>query len=175
MLVQGAPFEFDDQCLKAILFLKQKLVSAPIIVAPDWNFPFELMCDASDYAIGAVLGQKRERTFQVIDECLKHSYYTRVGLSFSRLFYINYVVFVVRSLIWCLVWMQVYWSEKSSCWKHVLEQWGSEQGSDCHVATLQRRDVSSRSAPYNLKYEWFRNRGIERGTNEGTEFQSRVT
>ena len=38
-------------------------------------------------------------------------------------------------------------------------EWGSEQGSDCHVATLQRRDVSSRSAPYYLKYEWFRNQG----------------
>ena len=38
----------------------------PIIVAPDWNLPFKLMCDASDYAIGAILGQKRERTFQVI-------------------------------------------------------------------------------------------------------------
>ena len=66
LLVQGAPFEFDDQCLQAFLFLKQKLVSAPIVVAPDWNLPFELMCDASDYAIEAVLGQKRDRTFQVI-------------------------------------------------------------------------------------------------------------
>ena len=66
MLVQGAPFEFDDQCLKAFLCLKHKLVSAPIVVAPDWNLPFELICDASDYAIGVVLGQKRERTFKVI-------------------------------------------------------------------------------------------------------------
>ena len=66
LLVQGAPFEFDNQCLKAFLFLKEKLVSVPIVVASDWNLPFELMCDASDYAIGAVLGQKRERTFQVI-------------------------------------------------------------------------------------------------------------
>ena len=80
---------------------------------------------------------------EIIDECLRHSYYTRVGLSFSRLFYINYIVFVVRSLIWCMVWMQVYWSEKSSCWKQVLEQWGSEQGSDCHVATSPRRDVAT--------------------------------
>ena len=38
--------------------LKDKLISAPIVVAPDWSFPFELMCNASDYAIGAVLGQK---------------------------------------------------------------------------------------------------------------------
>ena len=66
LLVQGAPFEFDDQCLKAFLFRKEKLVSAPIVVAPDWNLPLKLMCDASDYPIGAILGQKRERTFQVI-------------------------------------------------------------------------------------------------------------
>ena len=66
LLVQGEPFEFDDQCLQAFLFLKQKLVSAPIVVASDWNLPFELMYDASNYAIGAVLGQKRDITFQVI-------------------------------------------------------------------------------------------------------------
>ena len=42
------------------------MVSAPIVVAPDWDLPFELMCDASDYAIGVVLGKKRERIFQVI-------------------------------------------------------------------------------------------------------------
>ena len=41
-------------------------MSAPIIVAPNWNLPFELVCDMSDYAIRAILGQKRERTFQVI-------------------------------------------------------------------------------------------------------------
>ena len=66
LLVQGAPFEFDDQCLQAFLLLKEKFVSAPIVVALNWNLPFELMCDAIDYAIEAVLGQKRERTFQVI-------------------------------------------------------------------------------------------------------------
>ena len=41
-------------------------MSAPIIVAPNWNLPFELVCDMSNYAIRAILGQKRERTFQVI-------------------------------------------------------------------------------------------------------------
>ena len=66
LLVQRAPFEFDDSCLQAFLFLKQNLVLAPIVVAPDWNFPFELMCDLNDYAIGAMLGQKRDITFQVI-------------------------------------------------------------------------------------------------------------
>ena len=52
--------------MRAFSVLKDKLVSTPIVVAPDWSFAFELMCDASDYAIGAVLGQKRERIFQVI-------------------------------------------------------------------------------------------------------------
>ena len=66
LLVQGIPFEFDSHCLHAFTVLKDKLISAPIVVAPDWSFPFELMCDASDYAIGAVLGQKREKIFQVI-------------------------------------------------------------------------------------------------------------
>ena len=66
LLVQGFPFEFDSQCLHAFSVLKDKLVSAPIVVAPGWSFPFELMCDASDFAIGAVLGQKREKIFQVI-------------------------------------------------------------------------------------------------------------
>ena len=52
--------------MQAFSILKDRLVSAPIVVAPDWDLPFELMCDASDFAIGAVLGQKRERIFQVI-------------------------------------------------------------------------------------------------------------
>ena len=66
LLVQGTPFEFNAQCMRAFSVLKDKLVSIPIVVAPDWAFPFELMCDAGDYTIGAVLGQKRERIFQVI-------------------------------------------------------------------------------------------------------------
>ena len=49
--------------MRAFSVLKDKLVSTPIVVAPDWAFPFELMCDVSDYVIGAVLGKKRERIF----------------------------------------------------------------------------------------------------------------
>ena len=66
LLVQGTPFDFDEQCVQAFSILKDRLVSTPIVVAPDWDLPFELMCDTSDYAIGAVLGHKRERIFQVI-------------------------------------------------------------------------------------------------------------
>ena len=63
LLVQETPFVFDEQCLQAFSTLKDKLVSTPIVVAPNWNLPFELMCNVSDYVIGAVLRQKRERIF----------------------------------------------------------------------------------------------------------------
>ncbi|XP_015954414.1 uncharacterized protein LOC107478794 [Arachis duranensis] len=43
-----------------------KLVSAPIIAAPNWNLPFKLMCDASDYAIGAVLRKRQDKLIHVI-------------------------------------------------------------------------------------------------------------
>ena len=57
---------FDTQCLQAFETLKAKLVTAPVISAPDWTLPFELMCDASDHAIGAVLGQRHNKLLHVI-------------------------------------------------------------------------------------------------------------
>ena len=56
LLAKDAPFEFDDECLSAFQILKKALISAPIIQPPNWLLPFEIMCDASDYAVGAVLG-----------------------------------------------------------------------------------------------------------------------
>ncbi|CAN6695303.1 unnamed protein product [Malus baccata var. baccata] len=53
-------------CHDAFNKLKDLLTSAPIITAPDWTLPFELMCDASDYAVGAVLGQRRDKLPHVI-------------------------------------------------------------------------------------------------------------
>ncbi|GJY51153.1 reverse transcriptase domain-containing protein [Tanacetum coccineum] len=52
-----APFVFSQDCIDAFETLKTKLTEAPILVIPNWNLPFKLMCDASDFAIGTVLGQ----------------------------------------------------------------------------------------------------------------------
>ncbi|GJV89722.1 reverse transcriptase domain-containing protein [Tanacetum coccineum] len=60
------PFEFNDECQKAFKILKEKLTCAPVIVSPNWNLPFKLMCDASDFAVGAVLGQKGGKNFHPI-------------------------------------------------------------------------------------------------------------
>ncbi|GJT45631.1 reverse transcriptase domain-containing protein [Tanacetum coccineum] len=66
LLEKDTPFKFDDECQKAFELLKEKLTCAPVIVSPNWNLPFELMCDASDFAVGAVLGQKDGKFFHPI-------------------------------------------------------------------------------------------------------------
>jgi hypothetical protein len=52
LLAKDVPFEFDDECLRSFEILNKALISAPIIQPPDWSLPFEIMCDASDYAVG---------------------------------------------------------------------------------------------------------------------------
>ncbi|GJZ43515.1 reverse transcriptase domain-containing protein [Tanacetum coccineum] len=66
LLEKNTPFIFSEECIQAFQTLKKKLTEAPILIAPDWDQPFELMCDASDYAIGAVLGQRIEKHFRPI-------------------------------------------------------------------------------------------------------------
>ncbi|KAM6549555.1 hypothetical protein CsatB_021231 [Cannabis sativa] len=66
LLASGVPFEFGKDCLEAFQILKEKLISAPIVTTPNWELPFEIMCDASDYAIGAVLGQRFDKVFRTI-------------------------------------------------------------------------------------------------------------
>ncbi|GKB50593.1 reverse transcriptase domain-containing protein [Tanacetum coccineum] len=53
LLEKDTSFFFSKECIEAFQTLKKKLTEAPILVAPDWDLPFELMCDASDFAIGA--------------------------------------------------------------------------------------------------------------------------
>ena len=60
------PFEFTDECLNAFHTLKKALISAPIIQPPDWLLPFEIMCDASDYVVGTVLGQTKDKKHHAI-------------------------------------------------------------------------------------------------------------
>ncbi|GKA09913.1 reverse transcriptase domain-containing protein [Tanacetum coccineum] len=66
LLEKDTPFEFNDECHKAFNSLKEKLTCTPVIMIPNWNLPFELMCDASEFAIGAVLGQKDGKHFHPI-------------------------------------------------------------------------------------------------------------
>nr|GEV16019.1 reverse transcriptase domain-containing protein [Tanacetum cinerariifolium] len=63
---KNAPFVFYDDCVQAFRTLKEKLTEASILIAPGWDQPFELMCDASDFAVRAVLGQRIKKHFRLI-------------------------------------------------------------------------------------------------------------
>jgi hypothetical protein len=65
-LAKDIPFEFDEACLKVFKTLKKALTSTPIIQPLDWSLHFEIMCDASDFAIGAVLGQCKDKKHHII-------------------------------------------------------------------------------------------------------------
>ena len=106
---------------------------------------------------------------------------------------------MARLLIWCLVWMQVHWSKKGSCWKHfwnngeqskkvavtsrrsnIATSQRTTLGQQCrsqqsetsrrrNVATSKRCDVSTGSALHHLKHEWFGMRGHREAYERGHE------
>ncbi|GKA99467.1 reverse transcriptase domain-containing protein [Tanacetum coccineum] len=71
LLEKETPFIFSKECIEAFNILKKKLTEASILVAPDWDLPFKIMYDASDYAVGAVLGQRKTKHFQPIQYASK--------------------------------------------------------------------------------------------------------
>ena len=66
LLENNATFDFDEACLEAFEELKSRLIITPIMIVPDWNEVFKIMCDASDFSIGAVLGQRHDNKFKII-------------------------------------------------------------------------------------------------------------
>jgi hypothetical protein len=85
LLSQDVQFDWTSKCQEAFEKLKGLLTTAPIMQAPDWSLPFELMCEASDFtvgdfAVGAVLGQRKDKKSHVI-------YYTSKTLNDAQLNY----------------------------------------------------------------------------------------
>ncbi|KAH9716154.1 hypothetical protein KPL71_021359 [Citrus sinensis] len=66
LLEHDKSFHFDKECHQAFGELKKALITALVIISPDWTLPFELMCDASDHSVGAILGQKKDKVFHSI-------------------------------------------------------------------------------------------------------------
>ena len=66
LLEKYANFDFDESCKAAFDEIKSRLVTTPIMVTPDWKKEFEIMCDVSDYAMGAILGQRTENMFKAM-------------------------------------------------------------------------------------------------------------
>ena len=77
LLEKEAKFEFDEECKCAFEEIKARLIRAPIMTTLDWRKDFEIMCDASDYVMGAVLGQRTKKIFKAI-------YYARKAFNESQ-------------------------------------------------------------------------------------------
>ena len=71
LLAKDAPFIFNDECLEAFLILKKALISVPIIQPLDMKLPFEIMCAASDFVVGAILGQTKDKNHYAISYASK--------------------------------------------------------------------------------------------------------
>ncbi|XP_070035004.1 uncharacterized protein [Nicotiana tomentosiformis] len=82
LLEKDTKFVFNEDFMKAFELLKYKLTTTPIITVPNWNLPFELMCDASDVAVGDVLGQRVTKIFYPV-------YYARKTMNDAQ---VNYTV-----------------------------------------------------------------------------------
>jgi hypothetical protein len=80
LLQKDVPFDFNEKFLVAFQTLKRALITAPIIQPLDWSQPFEIMWDASDYAVGLVLGQRKEGKVHAI-------YYASKALNGAQLNY----------------------------------------------------------------------------------------
>ncbi|GJX00940.1 reverse transcriptase domain-containing protein [Tanacetum coccineum] len=78
----GTPFVFSEECIDSFNTLKRKLTEAPILIAPDWDLPFELMCDASDSQLGQVPRAKKNKYFQPIHYASK-SMTTRLQTTYT--------------------------------------------------------------------------------------------
>ncbi|XP_071693188.1 uncharacterized protein [Rutidosis leptorrhynchoides] len=143
LLLKDAPFEFDDQCKEAFNTFKRKLTEAPILQSPDWTKPFEIMCDASDFATGAVLGQRVDRKPVVI-------YYASKTFSDAQINYTTTekellaVVFALdkfRSYLWGS--KVVVFSDHSAL-RHLLEKKESKPRLIRWILLLQEFDLEIR-------------------------------
>ena len=66
LLTKDTVFEWTEHCEEAFVKLKNLLTSAPVIQPLDWSLPFEIICNASDYVVGAVLRQRKDKKPYVI-------------------------------------------------------------------------------------------------------------
>ncbi|XP_047249954.1 uncharacterized protein LOC124885745 [Capsicum annuum] len=106
LLENEVKFNFDEACEKAFKSLKEKLLTAPIIVSFNWSLPFEIKCNTSGLALGDVLGQQKEKIHHPI-------YYSRKALNPSQKNYtvteqkLLAMVFAFKKLRSCLIGTKV--------------------------------------------------------------------
>nr|GEU94827.1 reverse transcriptase domain-containing protein [Tanacetum cinerariifolium] len=89
LLEKNTPFIFSEDCIKAFQTLKKKLMEAPILIAPNWDLPFELMCDASDFAIeketlAVVYAFEKFRSYLIMNKSIVHTDHSALKYLFAK-------------------------------------------------------------------------------------------
>ena len=79
LLCKEKDFTIEEEGKHAFMQLKRSLVEAPILQSPNWDLPFEIMCDASDFAVGVVLGQRIDKKSTAICYASKTLAYSQVN------------------------------------------------------------------------------------------------
>nr|GEX33411.1 reverse transcriptase domain-containing protein [Tanacetum cinerariifolium] len=140
LLEKDTPIEFDDECHNTFKLLKEKLTYAHVIVSPNWNLPFELMCDTSDFAVRAILGQKDGKNFHPI-------YFTRKTLNAAQQNYtitekeLMAVVFAFDKFQSCLILSKTIVHTNHSALRHLLKKQDDEPRRICLILLLQEFDI----------------------------------
>ncbi|XP_022843250.1 uncharacterized protein LOC111366787 [Olea europaea var. sylvestris] len=121
----------------------ENLVSVPVLAHPDWDYPFELMCDASDHAVGAVLGQHKEKISHVI-------LHASMTLDEAQMNYANTekellaVVFVVDKFISYLIGLKVIVYTDHSALKYLMNKEDTKLRLIQWILLLQEFDLEIR-------------------------------
>ncbi|XP_018487321.1 uncharacterized protein LOC108857805 [Raphanus sativus] len=146
LLCKEAAFSFDSDCLEAFKELKNNLVNAPIVQPPDWSLPFEIMCDASDFAVGAVLGQKKDGKTHVI-------YYASQTLNDAQVKYSTTekemlaIVFAFEKFRSYLVGSKVIVYTDHAALRHLLAKKDAKPRLLRWILLLQEFDLENRDKP----------------------------
>ncbi|XP_070029845.1 uncharacterized protein [Nicotiana sylvestris] len=119
-----AKFVFDERCMQAFELLKHKLTTTTIISAPTWSFPFEIMCDASDVTVGAVLVQRVNKMFHPV-------YYASKTMNDAQ---VNYMVTKKEPLAIVFA-MEKFWSYLMG--EKIVEWKGRENQVADHLSRLE--------------------------------------
>jgi len=144
LLTKDIVFEWTEHCEEAFVKLKNLFTSTPVIQPPDWSLPFEIICDASDYAVGAVLGQRKDKKPYVI-------YYASKTLNSAQMNYTTTekellaVVFACHKFKSYLVGLPVVVFSDHAALKYLLSKKDSKARLVRWILLLQEFDTQSKT------------------------------
>jgi len=141
LLTNDNVFKWTVHCEEVFVKLKKLLTSAPVIQPPDWSLPFEIMCDVSDYAVGAILGQRKDKKSYVI-------YYTNKTLNNAQMNYTTIekellaVIFAYEKFRSYLIGSPVVVFSNHAILKYLLSKKDSKASLVWWILLLQEFDIT---------------------------------